>query len=255
MEIILQLKGIHKSFGGLKTLTDVNMTVKKGEIHALIGPNGAGKTTLLNIISGIESLDKGTIFFKGQDISRFPPYKRAILGMGRTFQHVEVFGEMTVKENVMVGFYLRKNRGFVSYIFSLPEVKKEEKDIEKKSLEILDYIALSHKKDFLAKNLTIGEQRILEIGRALATTPELLLLDEPAAGLNIRETKTLGQLIRKIRDERGITVLVVEHDMELIMKISDIITVLNFGCVIAEGGPLEIQKNSEVIKAYLGEED
>jgi len=236
-------------------LRHVSFDVREGDIKALIGPNGAGKTTLLNIVSGIHQPDKGDVFFSGEKIVNVAPTKIARKGISRTFQHVELFGNMTVIENIMVGKYAKTKAGFLSSGFKLPFVMKEEREIQRKSEEILQYINLGQRKDEPASNLPIGEQRTLEIGRALATEPRLVLLDEPAAGLNIKETRNLGEIIRKIRDELKITVVLVEHDMDLVMSISDSITVLNFGEVIAEGTPLEIQNNPEVIVAYLGEEE
>jgi branched-chain amino acid transport system ATP-binding protein len=243
------------SFGGLMALRNVSFDVREGDIKALIGPNGAGKTTLLNIVSGIHQPDKGDVFFSGEKIVNMSPTKIARKGISRTFQHVELFGNMTVIENIMVGQYAKTRSGFLSSGFKLPFVMKEEREIQRKSEELLEYINLGHRKDEPASNLPIGEQRTLEIGRALATGPRLVLLDEPAAGLNIKETRNLGEIIRKIRDDLKITVVLVEHDMDLVMSISDSITVLNFGEAIAEGTPLEIQKNPEVIVAYLGEEE
>lgn len=236
-------------------LRQISFDVREGDIKALIGPNGAGKTTLLNIVSGIYQPDKGEVFFLGEKIVHLASSKIARRGISRTFQHVELFGNMTVIENIMIGRYPKSKAGFFSSGFKLPSVMREEREIQRKSEEILEYISLGHRKDEVASNLPIGEQRILEIGRALATEPRLVLLDEPAAGLNIRETRDLGEIIRKIREELKITVVLVEHDMDLVMRISDSITVFNFGEVIAEGTPLEIQKNPEVIVAYLGEEE
>ena len=252
---MLNIKEIWMSFGGLMALRHVSFDVREGDIKALIGPNGAGKTTLLNIVSGIHQPDKGDVFFSGEKIVNVAPTKIARKGISRTFQHVELFGNMTVIENIMVGQYAKTKAGFLSSGFKLPFVMKEEREIQRKSEEILEYINLGQRKDEPASNLPIGEQRTLEIGRALATGPRLVLLDEPAAGLNIKETRNLGEIIKKIRDELKITVVLVEHDMDLVMSISDSITVLNFGEVIAEGTPLEIQKNPEVIVAYLGEEE
>jgi branched-chain amino acid transport system ATP-binding protein len=252
---LLSIKEIGKSFGGLTALREVSLDVKQGDIKALIGPNGAGKTTLLNIVSGIHKPDNGDIVFMGEKIVRLSPFRIARKGISRTFQHVELFGNMTVLENIMVGRYAKTRAGFFSSGFKLPSIMKEEEKIQRKSGEILDYIGLGQRKDELASNLPIGEQRVLEIGRALATEPRLVLLDEPAAGLNIKETRDLGEIIRKIREELAITIVLVEHDMDLVMRISDSITVLNFGEVIADGAPLEIQKNRDVIIAYLGEEE
>ncbi|MFZ5906724.1 MAG: ABC transporter ATP-binding protein [Nitrospirota bacterium] len=252
---LLSAKDIWKNFGGLTALRNVSFTVREGDIKALIGPNGAGKTTLLNIVSGIHQPDKGKVLFEGQGIAHLAPSKIARKGISRTFQHVELFGNMTVLENIMIGRYPKTSAGFFSSGLKLPSVLREEREIQRKSEEILEYIKLGQRKDEISSNLPIGEQRILEIGRALATEPRLVLLDEPAAGLNIKETRDLGGIIRKIRDELKVTVVLVEHDMDLVMRISDSITVLNFGEVIAEGTPMEIQKNPEVIVAYLGEEE
>ena len=252
---MLSIKGICKNFGGLAALRNISFDVKEGDIKALIGPNGAGKTTLLNIVSGIHQPDEGEVVFLGKNMVDISPTKIAKKGISRTFQNVELFGNMTVIENVMVGRYAKTGAGLFSSGFRLPHVRKEEKEILRKSEEILEYVNLGQRKDELASNLPIGEQRTLEIGRALATEPKLVLLDEPAAGLNIRETRDLGEIIRKIREELKTTIVLVEHDMDLVMGISDSITVLNFGEVIAEGTPLEVQKNRDVIIAYLGEEE
>ncbi len=252
---MLEIRGLSKSFGGVTAVSGVSLRVTEGAVSALIGPNGAGKSTLLNAISGIDPPDKGEILFTGERINGQSAVRIARKGISRTFQHLELFGEMTVLENIMVGRYAKTRAGFLSSGFRLPFVAREERESRESAEEILAYIKLAHRKSETAMNLPIGEQRILEIGRALATEPKLLLLDEPAAGLNIRETRELGELITRIRSERGVTIILVEHDMDLVMQISDRITVLNFGEVIAEGTPLEVQKNPEVVAAYIGEEE
>ena len=252
---MLEIRGIGKIFGGLVALKDVCFTVEEGGISALIGPNGAGKTTMLNVISGIFPPDSGEIAFSGVAISRLPATKIARAGISRTFQQVELFGEMTVFENVLVGRYSRTKSGFISSGLRLPSVFAEERETKQRSIEILDYVGLGVRMAETASNLPLGDQRMLEIARALATEPRLMLLDEPAAGLNIRETRELGKMIVRLRDEKKITILLVEHDMDLVMRISDNVTVLNFGEVIATGSPSEIQKDLAVVAAYLGTED
>jgi branched-chain amino acid transport system ATP-binding protein len=217
----------------------------------VIGPNGAGKTTLFNLISGMLPCDSGIVLQKGREITRFQPHRIAQLGISRTFQTTKLFSRMTVLENVMVGRHTRTKAGFLSGVLNLPWTWKEERETRERSMELLDTLGLADAAGELASNLPFGRQRRLEIARALATEPSLLMLDEPAAGLNIYETREMADLVLKIRGW-GITVLLVEHDMSLVMDISDEIVVLNYGRKVAEGEPAEIQRDPEVIRIYLG---
>ncbi|MGO9015445.1 MAG: ABC transporter ATP-binding protein [Dissulfurispiraceae bacterium] len=252
---MLEVKEVTKRFGGLTALNNVNFSVRENSLSALIGPNGAGKTTLLNIITGMDAPDRGAVFLSGIDISNMSSLRRSRQGISRTFQHLELFGDMTLLENIMVGRYSKTKSGFISSGLRLPFAVKEEEETRRRSKEILEYINLGHRANDISSNLPIGEQRTLEIGRALATEPRFLLLDEPAAGLNIKETRSLGCVLQRIRSEMNITIILVEHDMDLVMQISDRITVLNFGEILAEGPPHEIQKDPAVIAAYLGVDD
>ncbi len=252
---MLEVREVTKRFGGLTALNDVNFSVRENSVSALIGPNGAGKTTLLNIITGMDAPDRGEVFLSGIDISKLSSLRRSRLGISRTFQHLELFGDMTSLENIMVGRYSKTKSGFISSGLRLPFAVKEEEETRRRSKDILEYINLGHRANDISSNLPIGEQRTLEIGRALATGPRLLLLDEPAAGLNIKETRSLGVMLQRIRSEMNITIILVEHDMDIVMQISDRITVLNFGEILAEGSPSEIQKDLAVIAAYLGVDD
>jgi len=253
-ESILGIKNLVKRFGGVVAVSDVTFNVKEGKIKAVIGPNGAGKTTLFNLITGVYPPDNGEIDFKNEKIDCLKPHEIASKGISRTFQNVELFEHMSLLENVMVGRHLRTSSGMLRAAFRLPFVKREEEMTIESAQKWLDFVGLDEDPDGLASNLAFGRQRLLEFARALATEPELLLLDEPAAGLNISETEEISELIRRIRDI-GITILLVEHDMSLVMNISDEVIVLNYGRLIAEGVPREIQDNSDVIAAYLGEEE
>lgn len=252
---LLNCRGLVVNFGGVQALRNVDFSVEPGSITAIIGPNGAGKTTLLNVVSGLVNADAGTVHFRDKDITRIPPHRRARAGAVRTFQNLEIFYNMSVLENVMTGCHRRLTYSVFDSLLKTPRYWREEKLCYQYAERELEFVDLMDKKDMPAAELPFGSQRLLELARAVASEPALLLLDEPAAGLNIRETGNLGKLIRRIRDERGITVVLVEHDMDLVMRISDSIMVLNFGEVIARDVPLKIQKNPQVIAAYLGEDE
>jgi branched-chain amino acid transport system ATP-binding protein len=249
--VILVVEKLSKNFGGVAALTDVSFGVKPGVIKAIIGPNGAGKTTLFNLITGVYAPSDGTIKFNGKDIGAHRPDVIASLGITRTFQNIELFSNMTVLENIMVGRHLRSSAGLFSCALRLPHVRAEEEQIRTKAREYLEFVGLLSKANEPSLSLPLGHQRYLEIARALALEPRLLLLDEPAAGLDEKETEQLSLLIKKIR-ELGITILLVEHDMSLTMEVSDEIVVLDYGRHLAEGTPREIQYNKKVIDAYLG---
>jgi branched-chain amino acid transport system ATP-binding protein len=250
-ENVLELQGVVMTFGGLMALNDLNFNVRRGMIKAIIGPNGAGKTTLFNVITGSFPPTQGTVTFNGRPIQHLKAHKIANRGISRTFQTVELFGNMTVLENVMLGCYTRIRTSFMASGFVLPQARRKEKRIRETALKILKFIGLAHKFKDPADSLPLGEQKLLEIGRALASEPELICLDEPAAGLNETETHVASSLIKAI-NARGITVLLVEHDMKVVMNISDEILVLNYGQKIAEGPPEEIRNSPRVIEAYLG---
>lgn len=252
--MLLEVRNLHRSFGGLRAVNDVCFQVDNDSIKAIIGPNGAGKTTLFNLISGVLKLDAGAIYFRGEPIHNAPPYRIARQGISRTFQNVKLFSNMTVVENVMVGRHIKSRAGFIAGMLNLPWTRREEKEIFDRSMEILTVLGIADLAEQDARSLPFGKQRIVEFARALATEPELLLLDEPAAGLNIYETAAIARIITRIR-QSGVTVLIIEHDMSLVMDISDDVVVLSSGMKIAEGKPEEVQRNKEVIRVYLGEEN
>jgi ABC-type branched-subunit amino acid transport system ATPase component len=250
---MLKVESITQIFGGLTALTDVSFTVEPRSITGVIGPNGAGKTTLFNIVTGLYTQTQGKVYLGGKNISFFEPEVLAGLGMVRTFQNVELFGQMSVLENVMVGLHTKSKSGIFSCAFKLPRQIKEEKMVREKAYRWLEFTGLTDEADVAACNLPFGKGRLLEISRAMALEPQIILMDEPAAGLNSRETGGLAELIRKIQ-AMGITIVLVEHDMELVMDICESIIVLNLGKKLAQGTPREIQENPAVIAAYLGED-
>ncbi|MBP8304731.1 MAG: ABC transporter ATP-binding protein [Phycisphaerae bacterium] len=251
--VLLETRGLVRHFGGVHAVRDVSLQVRKGSITAVIGPNGAGKTTLFNLITGTIRPHAGQVLFRERAVTGWRPHAIARAGLARTFQTTRLFGHMTVLENVCVGRHCRTRAGFVAGMLSLPRTWREERRTQACAREILDHMGLSALADEAACNLAFGKQRLVEFARALAMEPALLLLDEPAAGLNIGETEELGRRIQAIRDQ-GITCMVVEHDMSLVMAISDHVVVLDQGRKIAEGPPRAIQRNPHVIRVYLGED-
>ena len=249
---LLTVESVRKEFGGLLAVSDLDFTIPVGSIVSLIGPNGAGKTTFFNMLTGVYKPTSGQVVFDGTDVTGKPPHAITKLGIGRTFQNIRLFPQMTALENVLVGMHSRLKGGILGSIFGTPRVRHEEREAHEKGRALLRYAGLGRVDDELAENLSYGDQRRLELARALATEPKLLLLDEPTAGMNPQETAAFTDFLAKLRTERPITILLIEHDMKVVMGISERVTVLDYGEKIAEGTPGEIQKNERVIEAYLG---